>query len=201
MNSPWGLNDPWEGKRRVVKDPWDPVASRNGWHDSDKKTSGNNIKAGAVPNNSGLVHFAQSGNLTFQFPFTPDVEAPTLQNSQCAALTQIFYTTNKYHDLLYTLGFTEVAGNMQRSNFGLGGRALDEVFVETQYWNGKNNGKFSQTIDGSQPTMTMFLFDSTDPERDVAFDNGFVIHEYTHGRKYQSTSGQAACLMRMLGVY
>lgn len=30
----------------------------------------------------------------------------------------------------------------------------------------------------------MYLFNFTDPERDVAFDNGFVIHEYTHGRKF-----------------
>lgn len=168
----------------MVTDPWDPVASRNGWHDEQNQTSGNNVEAGAVPSNSGLVHFAQSTNLTFEYPFTPDAEEPTVENSQSAALAQIFYTTNKYHDLLYTLGFTEAAGNMQDDNFGQGGKAYDRVWVETQYWNGKNNGKFSQTKDGTQPFLTMYLFNSTDPERDVAFDNGFVIHEYTHGCKY-----------------
>lgn len=183
-DSPWGLNDPWEGERTVVTDPWDPVASRNGWHDEQNQTSGNNVEAGAVPSNSGLVHFAQNTSLTFEYPFTPDTEAPTTENSQFAALAQIFYTTNKYHDLLYTLGFTEAAGNMQDDNFDEGGKGNDRVYVLTQHWSGKNNGKFSQSTDGSQPFMTMYLFDSTDPERDVAFDNGFVIHEYTHGRKY-----------------
>ncbi|RYP01535.1 hypothetical protein DL763_000066 [Monosporascus cannonballus] len=188
---PWGLNDPWEGERKVIKDPWDPVASRNGWHDKENSTLGNNVQAGAVPSNSGLVHMPQSDTLTFEYPFTPDTEPPTKKNSQNAALTQIFYTTNKYHDLLYTLGFTEVSGNMQKDNFGLGGRGSDDVYVRIQYWSGKNNGMFSQTRDGGRPLMTMFLFDYTDPERDVAFDNGFVIHEYTHGLSGRLTGGPA----------
>lgn len=36
--------------------------------------------------------------------------------------------------------------------------------------------------------MVMYLFNYTDPERDVAFDNGFVIHEYTHGCKFRPGS-------------
>ncbi|RYP21257.1 hypothetical protein DL767_009309 [Monosporascus sp. MG133] len=188
---PWGLNDPWEGEREVVNDPWDPVASRNGWHNDQNSTQGNNVQAGAIPSNSGLVHFAESDTLTFEYPFTPDTEPPTNENSRNAALTQIFYTTNKYHDLLYTLGFTEVSGNMQMDNFGLGGRGNDDVYVRIQYWNGRNNGMFSQTRDGGRPFMTMYLFDRTNPERDVAFDNGFVIHEYTHGLSGRLTGGPA----------
>lgn len=29
---PFGYNDPRDGDREVISDPWDPVASPNGWH-------------------------------------------------------------------------------------------------------------------------------------------------------------------------
>jgi extracellular elastinolytic metalloproteinase len=48
-----------------------------------------------------------------------------------------------------------------------------------------NNGMFSHSVDGETPTLTMYLFDKTDPQRDGAFDQGFLIHEYTHGRKFE----------------
>ena len=121
--------------------------------------------------------------MTFRYPYTPDTESPTKESSLSAGVTQIFYTANKHHDLLYNLGFDEAAGNMQADNFGRGGRGHDAVEIITQHYSGKNNGYFTQTIDGRSPSMVMFLFNSTDPERDVAFDNGFVIHEYTHGCK------------------
>jgi extracellular elastinolytic metalloproteinase len=38
-----------------------------------------------------------------------------------ASVTQLFYTVNTYHDLLYTLGFTEKAGNFETNNNGQGG--------------------------------------------------------------------------------
>lgn len=181
--SEFGLNDPTEGERSVVEDPFDPDASPNGWHDEYKRTAGNNIAAGAVPDNSGLVHFGESENMTFRWPYTPDTEAPTEENSQLAGVTQIFYTTNKYHDLLYDLGFDEAAGNMQRDNFGRGGKGNDHVDIWTQHHSGRNNGYFTRSRDGQRSSMTMFLFNETDPYRDVVFDNGFIVHEYTHGCK------------------
>jgi extracellular elastinolytic metalloproteinase len=39
-----------------------------------------------------------------------------------ASVTQLFYTANVYHDLLYTLGFTEKAGNFEVNNNGQGGK-------------------------------------------------------------------------------
>ena len=38
-----------------------------------------------------------------------------------AAVTQLFYTTNWYHDRLFELGFNPAAGNFQNNNFGGGG--------------------------------------------------------------------------------
>jgi extracellular elastinolytic metalloproteinase len=42
-------------------------------------------------------------------------------------VTQLFYTSNVYHDLLHRIGFDEISGNFQAYNFGLGGRGGDPV--------------------------------------------------------------------------
>jgi extracellular elastinolytic metalloproteinase len=43
---PWGINDPTEGERVVLEDPWNPVASEFGWHSTGDEsytvTRGNN---------------------------------------------------------------------------------------------------------------------------------------------------------------
>jgi extracellular elastinolytic metalloproteinase len=116
------------------------------------------------------------------FDYVPDGGAPV--DFRDAAVTQAFYTTNMLHDLYYLFGFTPAAGNFQLSNGEEGGKANDPVDVLIQHYAGKNNGLFSQTVDGRSPTLTMYVFDKTDPYRDGAFDQGFLIHEYTHGRMF-----------------
>ncbi|KAI1375015.1 extracellular metallo proteinase 1 [Hypoxylon crocopeplum] len=189
---PWGVNDPGEGSREIVKDPWDPVASKGTWHDSRNTTQGNNANAGSVP--VAQVYFPSSGNLSFVYPYTADTATGLTYRD--AAATQIFYTVNMYHDLLYMLGFTPAAGNFQLSNRDEGGKGNDAVSVLIHHYNGKNNGFFQRTVDGVSPQMVMYLFNYTDPERDVAFDNGFVVHEYTHGLSGRLTGGprNANCL-------
>lgn len=200
---PWGLNDPWEGTRVRVSDPWELTASPQGWHTASRKTTiGNNVEAGSLAtSSSGLVHFPEpvtggTDSLNFSYPFTPDKLPPTEQNSMFAATTQIFYTLNVLHDLYYKLGFTPAAGNYQRDNAGAGGFQGDPVMVTIQHWNGRNNGQFTQSIDGTPGYMTMYVFDKTNPNRDVAFDNGFAIHEATHGLSDRLTGGPrtAGCL-------
>ncbi|KFZ04297.1 hypothetical protein V502_10257, partial [Pseudogymnoascus sp. VKM F-4520 (FW-2644)] len=46
-----------------------------------------------------------------------------------ASVTQLFYTANMYHDLLYTLGFNEAAGNFETNNNGAGGKGNDAVIL------------------------------------------------------------------------
>jgi extracellular elastinolytic metalloproteinase len=147
-----------------------------------------------VPDNSGLVHYPENKTLTFVYPYNPTT-GPARDGLE-AGVTQIFYTVNMMHDLLYVLGFTPAAGNMQEDNYGEGGKPRDGVRILTQYWSGKNNGQMTQTVDGTTPEMTMLLFDKTDPDRDVAMDNGFVIHEYTHGLSGRLTGGpgNSGCL-------
>lgn len=182
--SPFGTENPEDGERRIIEDPHDPEASKNGWHDQSFNggdlTYGNNVNS-AHYFQDGLVRFAHGEGGDFQFPYEPDTVNPDEQAE--AAVTQAFYITNMLHDLYYILGFTPVAGNFQRDNADEGGKGNDPVEIRVKHWGEFNNGYMRTEEDGWAPTLTMLLFDFTDPMRNGAFDNGFVIHEYTHGRK------------------
>jgi extracellular elastinolytic metalloproteinase len=162
----------------------DSKASPFGWHDPvngiNYETWGNNVEAGAWP--VAQVLPAESPNGTFVYEYEPDAKPPF--DTYMAGVTQAFYITNMLHDLYYLLGFTPAAGNYQKNNNGEGGAGNDPVRVLLQALGGMNNGKFTQSNDGSAGTLTMYLFDKTDPQRDSAFDSGFLMHEYTHGSKY-----------------
>jgi extracellular elastinolytic metalloproteinase len=101
-----------------------------------------------------------------------------------------------YHDLLYDLGFTEVAGNFETNNNDKGGKGNDAVILNAQDAAGTDNADFATPVDGQQPRMRMFIWDYSTPERDCAFDAGVIIHEYTHGLSNRLTGGPAnvACL-------
>jgi extracellular elastinolytic metalloproteinase len=145
----------------------------------EDRTIGNNIDSGSVPIAEVIFGYSKSGN--FSFPYVPDAKPPA--DSATAAATQMFYITNMCHDLYYLLGWTPAAGNLQEYNHGEGGEEGDGLEVRVLHFNSRNNGEFSQSIDGERSYLTMRLFDKTDPMRDGAFDNGFLIHEYTHGCK------------------
>jgi hypothetical protein len=95
--------------------------------------------------------------------------------------------TNWYHDFLYHLGFTEAAGNFQKSNFGKGGAENDYLFADAQDGSGTDNSNFGTPPDGSNPRMQMFLF--SNPTRDGDFDGDVILHEYTHGLSNRLVGG------------
>lgn len=68
--------------------------------------------------------------MDFQYPFSLTQTNPTDYSD--AAITRLFNTVNKYHDLLYTLGLNEVTGNFQDNNNGKGGLGNDSVIVDAQ---------------------------------------------------------------------
>jgi len=70
----------------------------------------------------------------------------------------MFFWSNCYHDLLYTLGFTEPAGNFQGNNFGRGGLGNDFVRAEAQDYSEISNANFSTPADGSLQRMQMYIF-------------------------------------------
>jgi extracellular elastinolytic metalloproteinase len=124
--SPWGLNDPSEGSRAVVTNPWDTTASEFGWQGTGSTTynvpRGNNAIAQSNPS-GGTAYLNNyrptNTNQNFSYPFTTTMTPPS--SFVDASITQLFYTANTYHDLLYKLGFTEKAGNFEVNNNGQGG--------------------------------------------------------------------------------
>ncbi|KAG8423396.1 hypothetical protein J3458_000297 [Metarhizium acridum] len=201
---PWTINDPTEGDRSVQTDPWNVNASPFTWFGDGVQNYttlwGNN--AVAQTNHDGhnnINDFAKSyrptsSNRTFEYSYSP--AQSNKDEYQDASITQLFYTSNTYHDLLYTLGFNEAAGNFQTNNNGKGGKGNDFVVLNSQDGNGTNNANFATPPDGARARMRMFMWTKANPQRDCALDSDVVIHEYTHGLSTRLTGGPAnsACL-------
>ncbi|KAF1978781.1 extracellular metallo proteinase MEP [Bimuria novae-zelandiae CBS 107.79] len=198
---PWGINDPTEGKRVIVVDPFDSVTSEFGWH-SDGATTydtllGNN---GVAQSNwdarTDYLNLPRphSKDLDFEYPYSPSTS--DWKSYINASTTQLFYSANMYHDLLYKLGFTEKAGNFETNNNGQGGVGNDFVYLNAQDGAGLNNANFQTPPDGQRARMRMYMWDRTEPWRDGAFEAGVVIHEYTHGLSTRLTGGplNSGCL-------
>ncbi|KAK2867928.1 ammonium permease mep3 [Arthroderma sp. PD_2] len=188
----WGLNDPTEGSRSVIRDPWDTASSPFTWHsDGTNKyptTRGNNAIAQDNPTGGREYlnnYRPQSANLIFRYPYSETATPPSSYKD--ASITQLFYTTNKFHDLLYSFGFDEAAGNFQINNSNKGGRGNDFAIINAQDGSGTNNANFATPPDGSPGRMRMYNWTTARPNRDGCFEAGIVIHEYAHGRKYSET--------------
>lgn len=111
------MNDPRGNRRKIETNPFDREASRLGWHaDAGQEyfeTRGNN--AIAQSNTDGDAEFLSEPRpsdrrLQFRAPFDEAWEPAQYIN---ASVIQLFYTSNKYRDVIYKLGFTEAAGNFQ----------------------------------------------------------------------------------------
>jgi extracellular elastinolytic metalloproteinase len=139
MSSPWGLNDPTEGSRVSITNPWDKTASEFGWQSTGSITyntsRGNNAIAQSNPSGgtSYLNNYRpNSATQNFVYPYTSTSTPPSSYID--ASITQLFYTCNTYHDLLYLLGFTERAGNFEVNNNGQGGLGNDQaILVSNSY--------------------------------------------------------------------
>ncbi|PYH44577.1 extracellular metalloproteinase [Aspergillus saccharolyticus JOP 1030-1] len=202
---PWGTNDPSEGTRSIVSNPWDLTSSPYTWHSDGitnyTTTRGNNAIAQWNPSGGRSYrnnYRPSSPTLQFHYPYATSQTTPAAYIN--ASITQLFYTVNAYHDLLYQLGFTEAAGNFEFNNGRRGGRAHDYVILNAQDGSGTDNANFAAPPDGIPARMCMFLWvepgPSTDTIRDGSFDTGIVIHEYTHGLSTRLTGGphNAGCL-------
>jgi hypothetical protein len=154
-------------------------------------TTGNNCDAGLDRdgvNGIDATGRATATGRTFSFPYIPDgatdptgSNLPTDANYRMGVVTNIFFWTNRYHDLMYNFGFTEAARNFQTNNFGRGGLGNDFVRAEAQDSASTNNANFSTPADGSLPRMQMFIFTTAPVNRDGDLDAEVFIHEMTHG--------------------
>ncbi len=166
-----------------------PAFDNLGWiTDGVNTTTGNNVDAGLdVTSPNGIDNNGRptgSPNRVFNFAYNPPpggADVPTGSNYRFGAVTNLFFWSNRYHDRLYQLGFTEAARNFQTNNFGRGGSGNDPVRAEVQDRSGTNNANFATPSDGSPPRMQMFIFTGPTPDRDGDLDGDVFLHEITHG--------------------
>jgi subtilisin-like proprotein convertase family protein len=165
-------------------DPW--------LNDGDNTTTGNNVDAGMdiiAPN--GIDAGSRPTGAPFRvFNFAydpapgfvlPPGESPTLANYRAGEIVNMFYWTNRFHDITYGLGFTEAARNFQQNNFGRGGLGNDRVLAEGQDSSGTSNANFFTPPDGQPGRMQMYIFNGPNPDRTSGLDQEILIHELTHG--------------------
>lgn len=129
------------------------------------RTQGNNVMAYAdlVRNNGftmgsdpiGTPTAADAFDYTYDFMQSPEANATQRQ----AAIVQLFYNNNFFHDWYYDDGFNEGAGNAQTSNLGRGGTGNDALLAEAQDYSGRDNANMSTPSDGASPRMQMYVFD------------------------------------------
>jgi hypothetical protein len=137
---------------------------------------------------NGALQFLFDVNLTNQPPAT---NFPA--RNQDAAVVNAFYWANWAHDRLYDLGFTEGAGNYQRTNIfysggttnNKGGVGNDAVLIDVQDGAADTNAVnyasgHGPPQDGMAGRLTFNLWTSPAPDRDSDFDVEILLHEYTH---------------------
>lgn len=191
------VENPNYGTRTLVSNPENLVASPYGWHDTNgddtpefTNTRGNNVDAydddNANNNPDGKYAFSPGGNLIFDFPLNTNYSSG--DQSENAAITNLFYWSNIIHDVMYQYGFDEASGNFQHNNYGNGGLGNDPVNAEAQDGSGTCNANFATPSDGNRPRMQMYVCSN----RDGDLDNMVIIHEYGHGisNRLSSLGGQ-----------
>jgi len=143
-----------------TNDPWLPANATN--------TDGNNTIAYAdfnSPNGFSTGDLKATLTAPGEFDRTYDVtQSPNVSPDQrMAAVTQLFYDVNFFHDWFYDVGFDEAAGNAQKSNLGRGGVGNDPLLAEGEDYSGTNNANMSTPSDGASPRMQMYVFTSGSP--------------------------------------
>ncbi|KAH6586172.1 hypothetical protein BASA50_000637 [Batrachochytrium salamandrivorans] len=167
----------------MVTNPEFIASSPKGWT-AGKVTGGNNVVTRTIRNKT--TRAIRDGVFNTRFN---SIGAPATIANTAAAAVNLFYVANVMHDISYQYGFTEQAGNFQKSNFGKGGREGDQVIIKVFDPSGVNNSEFFAPLDGRPGVMFMYRTTKTTPNRSDGLDNGIIVHEYTHGISDRLTGG------------
>lgn len=156
------LEAPTFGARSIVTNPWILASSPEGWHSNGTThytiTRGNNVYAyDDKDDDEATFGTSPDGGATRNFNFPYDANTKAINNLS-ASTTNLFYISNKVHDIFYKFGFTEAARNFQNNNFGNGGLDDDDVFAQSQDGGGFNNANFASYPDNYNPVMQMYLW-------------------------------------------
>lgn len=140
----------------TITDPWLPASAT--------QTQGNNTFAYADINapdgySSGDPVPTPTAAGVFDRTYDTSKNPGSSTDQRDAAVTQMFYDVNFFHDWYYDVGFDEVSFNAQTDNFNRGGVAGDPVLAEGQDYSGKNNSNMQTPADGASPVMQMYVFD------------------------------------------
>src|SRR6185295_1580584 len=184
---------PLTNRVQVTTSALDTTASPNGWiNDVDNETQGNNVDTFVDRNFDQQPDGPRpQGNPTRVFDFPLDLTQGPLSYTN-AAVVQLFYYINVYHDRLYQLGFTEAVGNFQNDNFGRGGLGNDRIISYVQAGADigiANNAAFGTPPDGISGEMYMFVLTGPNPDRDSSLDAEVVFHEASHGTSQRLVGG------------
>ncbi|MBL1222798.1 T9SS-dependent M36 family metallopeptidase [Chryseobacterium sp. L7] len=159
---PLPVESPTFGTRAIVNNPWLITSSPEGWHSNVTNhyttTRGNNVYAyDDKDDDEDTFGISPDGGAArnFDFPYSSTALASA---NLSAATTNLFYISNKVHDIFYKFGFTESIRNFQSNNFGNGGLDDDEVFAQSQDGGGFNNANFASYPDNYNPVMQMYLW-------------------------------------------
>jgi extracellular elastinolytic metalloproteinase len=176
-----GAIDPKTVKPGLIVNPADLNSSPQGWHTGGtSETIGNNViatqnlagdtRASTIANNGKQ---AKAAGFNFDFAFDDTKQQPPSYTD--ASIVNMFFVTNRFHDIMYQYGFDEASGNFQKDNFGKGGLGNDQVLAITQDSEGFNNANFASPPDGIPGVMKMFVFDRSQPNRDGSLENAIVV--------------------------
>jgi hypothetical protein len=167
------LEDPSKGAQTVVNGPAPGNAlSPAGWLGSGTQTtdniSGNNVSAYLDTDNNNRPDRSGTAVANGDFLAAADLTTqPSTTGNKAVAVQNLFYLNNVIHDVLYSHGFNEAAGNFQSDNFGKGGAAGDPVLAEAQDGGGTDNANFATPSDGRKPRMQMYLWSGAGPTHEV----------------------------------
>ena len=149
---PLGVDSPSEGLPTTRSGPFSRTASPIGWNSignnghSTNSTIGNNVFAqeNHFGNDYWISHKRPvSYGSSFIYPISNWSDPYSYVNS---SISNVFYWINLLHDILYTYGFDESAGNFQNKNFLRGGRGFDAVIADVQDGSGVYEWNFSRWI-------------------------------------------------------
>lgn len=175
------LEDPAKGPQAVVNGPAPGNAlSPAGWLGAGAQAAtsiaGNNVSAYLDTDKNNRPDRGGTAVANGDFLTVANLAAqPSTTGNQAVAVQNLFYLNNVIHDVLYSHGFNEAAGNFQADNFGKGGLAGDPVLAEAQDGGGTDNANFATPADGRKPRMQMYLWSGAGPTHEVRVNSPVTV--------------------------
>lgn len=186
-------DSPEHGNQTVTNGPGAGNAqSPSGWLSGAQTTNyirGNNVNAYLDTDANNSPDAGGTAVTNGDFLSAIDLgSSPGTATNKSGATQNLFFLNNFIHDVLYSHGFNEAAGNFQVNNFGKGGSGNDPVSAEAQDGSGTDNANMSTPADGSSPRMQMYLWSPALPaEEAVVAGTSYGVRQSAFGTAITAT--------------